>query len=141
MEDGTIKILEKTGERWKDNTNYIHALINAYKNVGINIGKFKNETGAEKYAVIALYSLYIALYSTVIPIYPIMGTIDEAKKLKEDIIVEKVFSVEELEEFLEPIDHAIQPPLEFMMIKARDQEAKEMRRTIKLLSAPPKEDI
>ena len=50
--------------------------------------------------------------------------------MKEAIIETVILSCEEMEEYLEPIEHAIEPPFEFMMIKARQEESQELRKTV-----------
>jgi len=128
--EGEMVLKRKIGEKWIDGASYFDAFLMAYKRVAENMIKFSKEPGSSKFVAIPLYSLYIVVYSTVVPLYPVIGTMDEAKKLKEPIIETVVLTVEQMEEYLEPIDEAHQPPLEFMMIKARHEESVEVRRTV-----------
>lgn len=43
----------------------------------------------------------------------------ESEKLKEPIIEDILIEGEDMDDYLEPIEFAIEPPFEFMMMKAR----------------------
>ena len=83
--DDSYELKTKIGEKWSEGASYFKAFKNAYARVGTNLGKFSQEDGQAKLIAIPLYSAYIILYSTLVPLYPILGTLDEAKKLMEPI--------------------------------------------------------
>lgn len=58
----------------------------------------------------------------------------EAEKMKEIITQEAYVTADEFEEYLEPIEFAIEPNFEHMMMKAREQESRELRRTVAISS-------
>lgn len=45
-------------------------------------------------------------------------------------MTEITLEMHDMEEYFDPIDEAVEPPFEFMMIKARQEESREMRRTV-----------
>ena len=57
---------------------------------------------------------------TLVPIYPIVGTMDEAKKLMEPYGHVQEISDKEMEEFFEPLEDSPLPPFEYMMMLARE---------------------
>jgi hypothetical protein len=116
-DDYNVKV--KIGERFRPGTSYVVALKNAYSEVGTNISKFSKRDGSTKYIAIVLYSGYIVIFSTLVPIYPIFGTLDEAKKLKEPITESLRITAEQMDEYFEPISESTEPPFEYMMMLAR----------------------
>lgn len=76
----------KMGERWPAGKGYGTALKNAYVvRIGDNIKLFLKSESSGKYIAIPLYLIYIGVF-TIVPLYPVLGTLDEAKKLMEPIV-------------------------------------------------------
>ena len=125
-----MTLKRKIGERWIDGASYWKAFLMAYAKVATNMKLLSEESATTKMVALPLYSLFIVFYSTLVPLYPILQTQREAEKMKEAIIETVVLSCEEMEEYLEPIEDAIEPPFEFMMIKARQEESYELRKTV-----------
>ena len=95
--------------------------------MGDNIHLFNQQDG--KYITIPLYLLYIGIF-TIIPMYPILGTMEEAKKLKTPIEKTEEYSEMEMESYFEPMEDTPPPPFEYMMMLARKSKADTIRRTI-----------
>ena len=90
------------GERWKEGASYLVAFKNAYAKVGVNIKEYSGQEGAGKYFVIPLYTTYVLVF-TAIPFYPVLETIEEARKLKEPMTEVKELTIDEIEEYLMPL--------------------------------------
>ena len=81
-EDGTYNITLVTTKQWPEGkAAYGRAFANSYKRVGANLGSLSSEEGAAKFVAIPLYLIYVTLY-TLIGIYPVLQTLEEAEKLK-----------------------------------------------------------
>ncbi len=85
--------------------------------------------GSKKYVAIPLYLVYIGVF-TLVPIYPIVGTMDEAKKLMEPYGHVQEISEFDMEEFFEPLEDSPLPPFEYMMMLARQEKARKIRETV-----------
>ena len=64
------------------------------------------------------------------PLYPVLGTMEEAKKLMEPVETVETISELDMEEFFDPIEDTPLPPFEYMMMLARQEKAKTIRKTI-----------
>jgi len=65
-----------------------------------------------------------------VPLYPVLGTMEEAKKLMEPVETVETISELDMEEFFDPIEDTPLPPFEYMMMLARQEKAKTIRKTI-----------
>lgn len=81
----------KIGERWAAGATNLGALKNAYKRAGDNILFFSKEEGSTKYIAIPLYSIYLVFF-TIVPLYPILASLQEAQHMKEPIIEEVILN-------------------------------------------------
>jgi len=124
------EITIKVGEQWPKGTGYGTALKNLYvKRVGENIKLFLKCESSGKYIAVPLYLMYIGIF-TIVPLYPVFGTREEAKKLM--VPIENIDTISELdmEEFFDPIEDTPLPPFEYMMMLARQEKANNIRKTI-----------
>jgi hypothetical protein len=73
--------------------------------------------------------MYIGVF-TIVPLYPVFGTMEEAKKLMVPVENVEMISELDMEEFFDPIEDTPLPPFEYMMMLARQEKAKTIRKTI-----------
>lgn len=128
--DGMYLIRKVAGEKWIDGATYGTALKNSYKRVGNTVVKIVRYSAGGAIIALPLYLSYILLY-TIIPLYPIIGTIQEADKLKEPVIVEVALEEHAVRDYFEGETEA---PLEFMMIKAREERSQTIRKSVRIRS-------
>ena len=114
------------GERWKEGASYLVAFKNAYAKVGVNIKEYSGQEGAGKYFAIPLYTSYVVVF-TAIPFYPVLETIEEARKLKEPMTEVKELTIDDIEEYLMPLEDCQSAPIELMRMLARKEYAERLK--------------
>ena len=138
LKDGRFKVTLKTGEIMLEGASVGMALKNAYQNAGNNLYFFMKEEGSAKMITVPLYTAYLIFFS-IFPVYPILETRKELRKLVQPITTECTLFDYEFEQYLEPATEQDKPDLDQMLELAKKEEAQSLRNDIlKAVSARPK---